>query len=46
MDNELFMQIIKMVNLDLYPSETVSLKAAFDNVSQLVKGTVLWNVDS
>ena len=45
-DNDLFMQMIEQVSFDLYPAETISLKVEFDNVGQLVKGPVLWNVDS
>ena len=46
MDINLFMQMIEQVSFDLYPEETILLKVEFDNFGWLVKGPILWNVDS
>ena len=46
MDTDLFMEYIEEVTFDLYPKETCSLEIEFDQFGRLVKGPVLWNVDS
>ena len=46
MDIRLFMEFVKNVTFDLYPEETVSLSVEIDEHGRLIKGPVMWTVDT
>ena len=45
-DVHLFQEMVENITFDLYPEETVSLEIKVDEHGRLVKGPVMWTMDT